>query len=72
MLTRKQIILTNKAARLLDESHLWPIRGKFNVTERAIRQLRVERRYIPIDDIETYRERLAQIESDIVNDPKNW
>lgn len=29
----------NKAYRAQDESHLWPIRGRFNVTDRAIRQV---------------------------------
>lgn len=27
----------NRAFRAADESHLWPISGRFNVTERAIR-----------------------------------
>lgn len=27
----------NRAFRAADESHLWPIRGRFNATERAIR-----------------------------------
>ncbi len=30
----------NKIYRTQDESHLWPIRGRFNVTERAIRRAR--------------------------------
>lgn len=30
----------NRLFRLIDESHLWPICNKFNVTERAIRRLR--------------------------------
>ena len=30
----------NKAFREVDESHLWPICGRFNATERAIRRLR--------------------------------
>lgn len=30
----------NRAFRKNDESHLWPICGKFNATERAIRRLR--------------------------------
>lgn len=27
-----------------DDSRLWPVRGRFNVTERAIRRLRRQRR----------------------------
>ena len=34
----------NAYARKHDDSHLWPICGRFNVTERAIRRLRRERR----------------------------
>ena len=31
----------NRAFRAVDESHLFPINGRFNVTERAIRRIRV-------------------------------
>ena len=34
----------NAAARERDDSHLWPISGDFNATERAIRRLRDWRR----------------------------
>ena len=34
----------NAYFRKIDESHLWPIFGRFNVTERAIRRLRRFRR----------------------------
>ena len=30
----------NKLYRDQDESHLWPINGEFNATERAIRRIR--------------------------------
>ena len=30
----------NKELREKDDSHLWPISGKFNATERAIRRVR--------------------------------
>lgn len=30
----------NKLFRQNDESHLWPVQNRFNVTERAIRRLR--------------------------------
>lgn len=29
----------NREFRAADESHLWPIRGRFNATERAIRRV---------------------------------
>ena len=32
----------NTLYRAQDESHLWPVRGRFNVTERAIRKARPE------------------------------
>ena len=35
----------NAFYRSNDESHLWPICGKFNVTERAIRSLRKTQLY---------------------------
>lgn len=34
----------NRLFRQIDESRLWPICGRFNVTERAIRRLRKARR----------------------------
>ena len=37
---RMQTIAINKAFRLQDDSHLFPIRNRFNATERAIKQAR--------------------------------
>lgn len=34
----------NREFRRQDESHLWPISGRFNATERAIRRLQREAR----------------------------
>ena len=34
----------NSKFRKADESHLWPVSGRFNATERAIRKLRYRRR----------------------------
>jgi len=34
----------NKYFRSIDDSHKWPINGRFNVTERAIRRLAKKRR----------------------------
>lgn len=33
---RSTVAKINKAFREADESHLWPINGRFNATERAI------------------------------------
>jgi hypothetical protein len=38
---RANITAINKLYRSQDESHLWPILGRFNVTERAIRKARL-------------------------------
>jgi hypothetical protein len=35
----------NKYFRSIDESHLFPVSGNFNVTERAIRRLRRTQQY---------------------------
>lgn len=63
----------NKHFRNEDDSDKWPICGKFNVTERAIRKLREYRRQGMIinEGLEYYIALEAEI-SDIVNDEKNW
>lgn len=38
--TDMSITQINKLFKANDESHLWPISGKFNATERAIRRIR--------------------------------
>lgn len=62
MRTIRQI---NKEFRAKDDSHLWPILGKFNATERAIRQARKF-------DTDEYEELLDELISKIVNDERNW
>ena len=37
---KQNITAINKLYRAQDESHLWPIMGRFNATERAIRNAR--------------------------------
>ena len=37
---RQNIAAINKLFRAQDESHLWPIGGRFNATEKAIRNAR--------------------------------
>jgi len=61
----------NKMFRDQDDSHLWPINGRFNVTERAIRQAREFKRHTgPSYGLE-YAYTLEQLTSQIVNDPRN-
>ena len=63
----------NRHFRNEDESYLFPICGKFNVTERAIRKLREYRRQGMIinEGLEYYLALEAEI-GRIVNDEKNW
>ena len=63
----------NRHFRNEDESDKFPICGKFNVTERAIRKLREYRRQGMIinEGLEYYLALEAEI-SDIVNDERNW
>lgn len=60
----------NREYRTKDDSHLFPILGKFNVTERAILRLRRMRKdgYV-VDD---YEAALDDEISRIVNDERNW
>lgn len=63
-MTLRQI---NRHFRAIDESHLWPIRGTFNVTERAIRQARA------FDTAGAeYAALLDYLIGLIVNDERNW
>ena len=63
----------NRHFRNEDDSDKWPICGKFNVTERAIRKLREYRRQGMIinEGLEYHLALEAEI-IDIVNDEKNW
>jgi hypothetical protein len=61
----------NKLFRKQDDSSLWPIRGKFDVTERAIRHaLKFESQSGAMSPLE-YAMFLESDTSTIVNDPKN-
>ena len=63
----------NKLFREKDESNLWPIRGRFNATERAIR--RVRRNVLPHlggTGGAEYAEILSNEISEIVNNSRNW
>ena len=59
---------TNRYFRNEDESDMWPICGKFNVTERAIRKVR---KLGLNGGLEYYLALEAEI-TDIVNNEKNW
>lgn len=63
----------NRHFRNEDESDKWPICGKFNVTERAIRRLRKQRRegLVLNEGLEYYLALEVEI-GRIVNDEKNW
>ena len=73
MITRNELIAVNREYRSKDSSHLWPIRDKFSVTERAIRQARyIRREGSECYDATEYRALLDSLESAIVNDERNW
>ena len=63
----------NKHFRNEDESDKFPICGKFNVTERAIRKIREYRRQgMEINDGLEYYLALEDEIGRIVNDERNW
>lgn len=75
MLTLKSVKAINAYFRRKDESNLWPIRGRFNVTERAIRRIRRDCGGSPIgyfDDRWAYARALEATISEIVNNQRNW
>ena len=56
-----------------DDSNLWPIRGKFNVTKRAINRIRkAEKEGLVFDDLLAYALTIESEISEIVNNEKNW
>ncbi len=61
------IACINKHYREQDESHLFPINGQFNVTDRAIRQAREFRHATEATAGIEYCYMLDQLISDIVN-----
>ena len=67
-LTLKDIRRINKEFRLKDDSRLYPIMGRFNATERAIRRLRkYQRQGLVIDSAYSYGASLEGEISNIVN-----
>jgi hypothetical protein len=65
-LGQKRIV--NKLFRLQDDSHLWPIKNRFSVVERAIRKTRKA----DCDCLLSYALTIENIKSEIVNNSKNW
>ena len=58
----------NKLFRANDESHLWPVKGRFNVTNRAIRRLqKYQRQGLIINDGLEYAYALDHEITEIVN-----
>lgn len=63
-MTKREI---RKKFRAQDESHLWPVCGRFNVTERAIRKVREQERVNGSLSEEEYELALDRMISLIVN-----
>jgi hypothetical protein len=62
----------NREYRQQDESHLFPIRGRFNVTDRAIRQAgKFQRASGAVYGLE-YCYLIDHLIGQIVNDESNW
>jgi len=58
----------NKFFLAQDDSKLWPINGRFNVTKRAINRIRrLEREGLVLDDLLGYALTLENIMNEIVN-----
>ena len=58
----------NRLFMAQDDSHLWPVSGRFNVTKRAINRIRrLEREGLVLDDLLAYALTIEQISSEIVN-----
>lgn len=73
MLTLSDVRKVNRRLRKIDNSNLWPIRGRFNVTERAIRRVRQLRRDgLGIDSRVEYHQVVENEIGQIVNDERNW
>lgn len=69
---KKQLMEINRLLREQDESHLWPIYGKFNCTNRAIRKAQELRSYHGDMGPLEYCMLVDSIISAIVNNSCNW
>lgn len=68
MLSRNEIRKINKFFRATDESHLYPVLGRFNVTERAIAKARRIRQSSPCNCSQEYFALIKLLIEQIVND----
>ncbi len=66
-LSRAAVAAVNRALRESDQSHLAPINGRFNATERAIRRLRDYRLHHEFTYVAEYMAALEQEISHVVN-----
>jgi hypothetical protein len=70
MITKKEKRAINKAFRASDDSHLYPVFGRFSVAERAIRRARKLALYNgEFSSAYEYRLCLEEMASRIVNGP---
>jgi hypothetical protein len=65
--TRENVVRVNRAMRALDDSSSWPILGRFNATERAIRRVRAVAD--GLDGLDSYVRAVDAEIGRIVNDP---
>ncbi len=73
MLEMAELKESNRTLRAADDSHLWPISGKFNATDRAIRRVRkAMSEGLDIETAEDYEEVVGNEVGRIVNNEGNW
>jgi hypothetical protein len=65
--TRANVVAVNRAMRALDDSGSWPIRSRFNGTDRAIRRARVG-----AESLDSYVRAVDAEIGRIVNDPSEF
>lgn len=68
--TRANIVAVNRAMRALDDSGSWPIRSRFNGTDRAIGRVRRDwGSELYADGLDTYVRAVDEAIGRIINDP---
>jgi hypothetical protein len=65
--TRANVVAVNRAMRALDDSSSWPVRGRFCVTDRAIRRAR-----LGTESLDSYVRAVDAEIGRIVNDPRRF
>ena len=72
-MTQAEVRAANRRMRAADESHLWPISGKFSATNRAIATvLKGMVEGLCIETVEEYESAVDAEIGRIVNDEDNW